>query len=173
MEGISEFFIKLISPELQGRLFWLRIVFYFLAVYFIFGIFYFGRRGNYFRDRHRRMIFWREYSEEFAASQRHEKEWTEIENLLKSEIPADHKRAIIEAGRLFEKVLGMAGSGEGDFEMKVRRVILEPEFEFDRLVDVHSLWQSLVDNPQHPVNQPRAKEALEVYRRALEQLKYF
>lgn len=173
MEGIGEFFIKLVSPELQSHLLWLRIIFYFLTVYFIFGIFYFGRRGNYFKDRRRRMIFWREYTEEFSASQRHEKEWAEIEQLLKSEISADQKRAVIAAGKLFEKVLKAAGSGTGDFETRVRRIILEPEFEFDQLIGTHRLWQSLVDNPQHPLTRLQAKEALAVYHRALERLKYF
>jgi hypothetical protein len=173
MTSLNNFFLSLISPELHGQLFWLKVVFCLIALYFLFGIFYFGWRGKYFQDRRRHMIFWRDYKEEFAASHRHEKKWIEIEQLLRSELSADHKRAVIEAGHLFEKVLEAAGGGSGDLEVKIRRVIIEPDFDFDQLKKAHLLWRDVVNNPERPLTKPQAQEAVDVYHQTLELLKYF
>lgn len=173
MADLNNFFIKLVSPELQGQLFWLKVIFCLIALYFLFGIFYFGRRSQYFKDRRRHVIFWRDYKEEFAASQQHEKQWAEIERLLRSNLLADHKRAVVETGHLFEKVLEAAGGGSGDLEVKIRRVIIESDFDFNQLQKTHLLWRDIVNNPDRPLTKAQAREAVDVYYRALERLKYF
>ncbi len=170
---IGEFFAYLVSSELQARLLWLRIIFLVLTVYFIFGLFYFGRRGGYFYDRGRRWRFWKDYKEEFATGRKHQRRWAELEKLLASQLPADHKRAVVEAGKLMEEVLSSAGAGQGSFEDKIRRVIAAPEFDFASLLKVHRLWQDIVQHPEQPLSPDQAKEALEAYRQALIELKYF
>lgn len=171
--SIGDFFNYLVSAELQSRLSWLRIVFLILAVYFIFGIIYFGRRGKYFHDRGRRWRFWGDYKEEFSAGRKHQQKWAELEKLLKGDLAADHKRAVVEAGRLFEEVLGSAGAGQGSFEDRVGRVIVSPDFDVDDLFRTHRLWREIIDDPARPLSREQAKEALEAYRLGLVALKYF
>ncbi len=169
---MADFFEFFVSADLQSRLWWLRIIFIVLGIYFIFGLFYFGRLG-YFRERSRKYRYWREYKEEFSASQKHGQEWARREKYLSSDLSADHKRAVVEAGQLLESVLISAGAGQGDFSDKTRRVIIKEDFDFEKLFQVHDLWKSIINNPQKNISQEEAKKALIVYKEALVVLKYF
>ncbi len=173
MNSVPDFFSSLISSDLQGRLLWLQIIFWILTLYLIFGVFYFGRRGGYFRNRHRLSRYWREYKEEFSASKKHEEEWARLENYLKSDLATDHKRAVVEAGRIMEEAVNAAGGGQGSFEDRVRRVVTDGDFDFDELFRAHYLWGQLIENPAQAISLKQAKDVLVVYRQALSALKYF
>lgn len=170
---MSEIFSYLISPELQSRLWWLKVIFIILTLYFIFGIFYFGRKGKYFYDKGRRMRFWKDYKEEFSASKEHEKNWAKLEKYLKSKLSSDHKLAIVEAGKIFGDVLVASGSGQGSLEERVSRVIIDPNFNFEGLYKAHKLWERIIENPDQSIGLDEAKSTLAVYYQALVQLKYF
>ena len=173
MENIFEFFSYLVSSDLQSKLWWLRIIFIVLALYFVFGIFYFGIKGKYFYGKNRHRRFWKEYKGEFSASQKNEKEWNKLEKSLKSDLASEYKLAVVSAGKIFEEVLNASGSGQGSFEEKVGRVITDSEFSFDELYFAHSLWARIIADPSQSINQKDASRAFEAYNRALKQLKYF
>ncbi len=173
MEQLIEIINYLGSPEIRSRFLWLQIIFWILTIYFIFGIFYFGRKGQYFYDRQRRSRFWKEYKEEFSTSQKNEKKWAGIEKYLKSDLVSDYKKAVIEAGILFSNVLDAAGAGEGSFEEKLNKVMPNPSFDIDKLSKAHHIYLGIVNNPETPVSLSQAKEVISSYRQGLIELKYF
>lgn len=173
MEQLIQIINYLGSPEIRLRFLWLQIIFWILTIYFIFGIFYFGRKGQYFYDRRRRSRFWRDYKVEFTASQKHEKKWARIEKYLKSDLTSDYKKAVVEAGILLNNVLEAAGSGKGNFEEKVNKVMPKPSFDIEKLFETHRLYLKIVDNPEISINLSQAKEAISSYQKALVELKYF
>jgi len=173
MEQLIKIISYLGSPEIRLRFLWLQIIFWILTIYFIFGIFYFGRKGQYFYDRKRRSRFWKDYKVEFATSQKHEKEWAGIEKHLKSDLASDYKKAVIEAGILLNNVLEAAGSGGGSFEEKANKVVPEPSFDMEKLFDAHRLYRKIIDSPDISISLDQAKEIISSYRLALSELKYF
>ncbi len=173
MKNIIEFFSYLTSSDLQNKLWWLRIIFILLTLYFIFGIFYFGKKGKYFYERSRSRRFWKDYKGEFSASQEHQKKWKELEKSLKSDLASEHKLAVVTAGKIFAEVLDASGSGQGSFEERTRKVIIDSEFDFQELYFAQNLWDKIVADASQVVSPKDASRAFEAYYQALKQLKYF
>lgn len=101
---------------------------------------------------------------------RYQMKWSKIERRMASRQEAEYKMAVIEADKLIDKVLflmGYKGDTLGDKLKLMNRGQLE---SLDNVWVAHKLRNRIVHNPDEEISLDEAEDAIEKFKKALEEL---
>ncbi|NQV00982.1 MAG: hypothetical protein HQ537_02590 [Parcubacteria group bacterium] len=99
------------------------------------------------------------------------KTWQAILNKLESENDSDYKLAVIEADKILDDSLKRLGYQGEDMGERLKQI------KFDQLSNIDELWQAhkvrnrIAHEPDFQLTQTQAKRAIEIYQRAMQDLK--
>ena len=100
------------------------------------------------------------------------KKWAGIEQLIKLGRPSNFKTAILEADKLLDhalKLLGFRGQTMGDRMKSIKRDDHEKDF-FDDMWQAHKVRNEMVHNLNYEVQDWEAREAINKFKRVLQEL---
>lgn len=171
---MSDWLNFIVSPELQARIRILRIFAFLLILFFMGTGLYFLIKTDYLRYRWRKMKWVKDY--QVFKTQRPEKRlkiWKEIQRLVKSDLLSENKLAVVKAGGLLDEVLKEAGYPTGDWEERLTQAKLDTKLDLPAVLRSLNLREAILQHPDHELEAPKIQEAVEVFQKALDELRYF
>lgn len=127
-----------------------------------------------FRIREDRNKFIGTVSEKTMAAGLSKKEmdsqWQAIFDKLESNNESEYKLAVIEADKILDGLLKDAGYQGGDMGERLKQVSPDKLPNLDELWQAHKVRNQIAHETNFQLSQSQAKRAVEIYRRALEDL---
>lgn len=162
----------ILSPELQQILLPTKIIFLAFSWLFLCIIFF-----GLFKTSWLRQILLEDLIHFFTCKpyerQRAAKIWKRIQERLKRGSEAEYKLAIIEADKILEEALKNRGYVGKDLPEKLKKVIPEDLPSLEKIRQIHQIRDNIIHDPDFRLSLESAKEALEVYEKALRELAAF
>ena len=172
LEQILEFLSKINSPELQGKLLWIKIPFFLVIAFCIIVIIIAFTRSPYlklslFGDAVE-FVTYRPYG--FPKMRRR---WRNIMKRLDTGNESEYKLAIIEADGLLDdmlKKMHLRGETVDDRILRITPLMIA---NVDELKGAHQVRNSIVYDPDYRLSAGEARRVLLVYQRTFEELDLF
>jgi len=160
---------EITSPELQERLFLLRIVFVFFFVFFLITVLYFLAKSSFIQSH-----FWYDVIEFFAWQPygflKIIKRWKKIKERIESKTESEYKLAIIEADDFLNEILENKGYKGESFEERVEKVPKSEIPDKEEAKKIHETRNSVVHDPDFKLDEGRAKEIIDNYEKIIKNL---
>ena len=171
---MSDWLNFIVSPELQTKIRILRISALLLILFFMGTGLYFLVKTDYLRYRWRKIKWVKDY-QAFKAQRpgKRLKIWKEIQRLVKSDLLSENKLAVIKAGDLLDGVLKEAGYPTGDWEERLTQAKLGTKLDLPAVLQALGLREAILQHPDHELKAQKIQEAVEVFQKALDELRYF
>jgi len=99
------------------------------------------------------------------------KKWQEILNKLETEDESNHKMAVIEADKVFDELLKEAGYPGEDMGTRLKQITKDQLSNIDEVWQAHKVRNRIAHEPYYQLNKRDAKRAVEIYKKATEDLK--
>jgi len=167
--GIKEFIYFISSPEIQGILLPVKIVFIFFSLFFLVAVIYFMFNSTWMRYKFLEDTFeffsWKSY-----GTKQIEKTWSRIKSRIDSGIESEFKLAIIEAEDFLNETLDERGYEEGDFQEKVKSASNSSTLNLPQLFWSHEIRNSVVYNPDFKISKEEATKVLQAYKSAIDSI---
>ena len=167
-----EFLSRVNSPELQGKLLWIKLPFFFAIAFFIAVILIALLRTPYIRlsmvGDAVEIITFRPF-----GSPRIRRRWQKIMQRLDSDSESEYKLAIMEADTLLDEVLQkmrVSGTNVDERLQKVTQLML-PSIEELRVA--HQVRNSIVYDVDYRLGLQEARRVLGIYQKSFEELDLF
>ncbi len=162
----------LLNPEFTGILSTIRTVFIIISAILFAGIIIFLIRTSWLRHR---IV---ENLTEFISYKPLEKgkllkRWNAIEKKIASGTEDDYKLAIIEADNLLDEFLEKMDLKGESIEDRLKQVDPITIKNIDEVWEAHKIRNNVVHDPDYGLTLDQAKQALGIYRKALEHLGFF
>ena len=171
---MSDWLNFIVSPELQAKIRILRIFALLLILFFVGSGLYFLVKTNYLRYRWRKTKWVKDY--QLFKTQRPGKRlkiWKEIQRLVKSDLLSENKLAVVKAGGLLDGVLKEAGYPTGDWKERLIQAKLGTKLDLPAVLQALSLREAVLQHPEQKLEAQKIREAVEVFQKALDELRYF
>lgn len=171
---MSDWLNFIVSPELQARIRILRILALLLILFFTGTGLYFLVKTDYLRYRWRKTKWVKDYRG--FKTQRPGKRlkiWEEIQRLIKSDLLSENKLAVVKAGNLLDGVLKEAGYPTGDWEERLTQAKLGTKLDLPAILQALSLREAILQHPDQKLEAQKIRNAVEVFQKALDELRYF
>lgn len=99
--------------------------------------------------------------------------WKIVTERLKKGTEADYKLAVIEADKIFDSLLEAIGYKGGTMAEKLKKLNKSQLPMLDNIWRAHKIRNELVHNPDFKISSVEAQEAIEIYKKALEEFEIF
>lgn len=99
------------------------------------------------------------------------KTWQAILNKLESENDSDYKLAVIEADKILDDSLKRLGYQGEDMGERLKQIKFNQLSNIDELWQAHKVRNRIAHEPDFQLTQTQAKRAIEIYQRAMQDLK--
>lgn len=99
------------------------------------------------------------------------KRWQVIKDKLEAEDESNYKMAVIEADKVFDELLKEAGYPGEDMGTRLKQVTKDQLSNIDEVWQAHKVRNRIAHEPYYQLNKRDAKRAVEIYKRATEDLK--
>lgn len=99
------------------------------------------------------------------------KRWQEILDKLESDDESGFKMAVIEADKVFDELLKEAGYPGEDMGTRLKQITEDQLSNIDEVWQAHKVRNRIAHEPYYQLNKRDAKRAVEIYKRATEDLK--
>lgn len=159
----------MLSPDLQEKLFVLKVVFLAVSAFLLLSIIYFALRTHYFQ-----WLFVQDFWEFFTfrpfGAKRITRIWNKILKRLETGMESEYKLAVIEADDMLDaslKRMGYMGQGLEDRLSKLTSATLP---NIDDVYNAHKTRNNIVHNPDYRLTYDEAKATMDVYSKAFEAL---
>ena len=173
VQPFREIFQFIISPQLQEKLFPLKIIFISISVLFILGIIFFLLKSDYLKETYGEGLEDLAFFKDFGLKKRL-KRWQKIKKKLeKAEIEAKWKICLIEAEEFLDQILKEIGYGESKLDEKLKKLAPTDISNLDRFLRAHQICQDVIRDPDYKLNKENAKEVLEIFEEGLKELGAF
>jgi hypothetical protein len=163
---IPPFINFITSPALQRQLFVPKIVFIVFTAFFTGFLLFFIFRTKYFND-----LFLRDFAEFFSQRvflvSKLARQWEKIKKRLDSGTEAEYKLALIEADSLLDDILERMGYKGETLDERLKEVPKTFLSNIDEVEKAHQVRNDSVHNPDYHLTDDQAKEAMEIYEKAL------
>jgi hypothetical protein len=167
--GIKDFIYFISSSQIQDTLFPVKIVFVFLAAFFLVAVIYFMLNSSWLQYK-----FLEDVTEFFswqAYGQRElQKQLAKIRGRSKSGVETDYKLAIIDADDFLAEILENRGYEGKDFKDTLSRAgrLITPIL--DDVLRAHETRNSVVYDPNFKLTADQAKKILDTYESAIKDI---
>lgn len=169
---IKEEISFLFTPQLQEKLFPVKVVFIFFSAVFFIGIIYFLIKSSYLK-----VQFWQDLVEFFGWKSYGfigiERKWAKIQKRIVIGSESEYKIAIIEADNLLRSNLEKRGYSGKTFKEMIEKVEKEGIFSPQEILKAHQVRNSIVYDPDYELDLEEAKKILKVYKEAILNLESF
>lgn len=166
---IDSFFQFLISPQLQGYLLVIKVLFIIVSLVFLFLIIYFARRSSYlkyliFEDR-KNWKDWKDYGKSSYV-----KKWQAIKKRLDKESPAENKLALVESAKMLNEVLEKLGYLEENLTDKLSHFDETKLSNIAELQKILEVYQTIAQDPDYKLEKEKALAYLKVFENSFKEL---
>ncbi len=166
---IKEFIYFVSSPEIQGILLPVKVVFIFFSLFFLAAVIYFMFNSTWMRYKFLEDTFeffsWKSY-----GTKQIEKTWAKIKSRIDSGIESELKLAIIEADDFLTGILDERGYEEGDFQEKIKNAANSSTLNLPQIIWAHETRNSVVYNPDFKISKEDAIKVLQTYKNAIDSM---
>lgn len=100
-------------------------------------------------------------------------QWQSVLSKLESEDESGYKLAVIEADKIFDGFLKKMGYQGNDMGERLKQVTLDQIANINAIWEAHKIRNRLVHEPDFQLKQHEAKQVIEIYQRALQDLGAF
>lgn len=162
----------ILSPGIQAKLFWIKLIFIIVSILFFLFIIYFIKKTPYVDE-----LFLTDASEfssyKAQGTKKMVKQWNKILARLKIDSQSGWKLSIAEADNLLDSILQRIGTPGSNKEERVNN--LEPEIvpHLEALKEARSISENIIQDPNYSIEKKKAEEILEIYDKVLKDLKAF
>jgi len=98
------------------------------------------------------------------------KKWEAILSKLEKDDENSYKLAVIEADKMFDDLLKKIGYKGEDMGARLKQITTAQLANLDELWQAHKVRNRIVHEPDFPLTLSQAKQAVEIYQRAMEDL---
>ncbi len=160
------------SPELQEKLFLVRIVFIgFTAFFFVAVVYYF------FKTEWVREVILRDFAQFFFKRayglKKPARQWDRVKRRLETGVESEWKLSVMEADDILDDILAKMGYVAETLEERLKLVPVTILPNLDEIQKVHKIRDNIVHDPDFRLTMEQARAALEVYERAFSDLEAF
>ncbi len=167
--GIKDFIDFISSPSLQDTLFPVKLVFIFFTAFFFCAVLYFYLNSSYLQYKFLQDVFeflsWQTY-----GSREVSKRWKNIIKKADSGLESDFKLAIVEADDFLRQTLENKGYEGKNFEAMVNSISKSVMPNFQEIMDIHEVRNSIVHDPNYRLDSENAKKILSTYERTIKSI---
>lgn len=164
--GIKDFIYFISSSQLQDYLFPVKLVFAFMAMFFLAGVLYFMINSSWlkykFLENISEFISWKSFGMREIS-----KKWSKIKKRVESGAESDYKLAIIEADDFLSNILFDGGFEEEAFEDSIKNASKMFLSGVSEILSAHEIRNSIVYNQDFKISGEQAKKVLDVYESAI------
>jgi hypothetical protein len=171
-EALSLIFSYLFSPELQQRLYPIKVVFAIFSAFFFLGTAWFFLKTSWFKK-----IFLQDLVEiltykgywNIAAKNK----WKKITNRLKKHKEKDCKTALIEADDMLDEALAQHGYTGNTLEERLSQIKEDMVSNMAEVHEAHAIIGSVKHEPDYKLSVNQADWVLDIYRKLFRDLEIF
>lgn len=162
----------IINPEFSGILYYIRAIFLTVSAILFFAILFLVPKISWFRYRYSENL------KEFFTQGPLEggdvsKRWTEVIKKFEKGTEGDYKTAIIEADNILLDVLDKLEIEGESFSEKLNQINSEKIKNIDDIWTAHKVRNNIVYDPDYKIEAEEAKNTIDIYKTALQNLDVF
>ena len=146
-----------------------RSVFLSVSTLLILGIGYLLFAAGYLKARWIKSLVELIYEKPYGASGARRR-WKQIEGYLESSSKSKHKLAVMEADKLLNKVLKKMGNEGDNIEERLQELPSDKIENMEEVKLAHELRNDVAYDPDYQLQKEEAEKALEIYKKALQDL---
>jgi len=171
-QSFQQFLNFILSPELQEKLFWLKISFLVLSGFFLVIIIFALVRTNWLKYQFLEdLIGFLTYRPLGVGKM--VKKWNRITKRLDSDSEDEYRIAIIEAEEMLEEVLKKMGYSGKNLKESLEKLPSGVISNFKEVLQTFEIRNKILHDPNYRLSLEEAKKILSVYERALTDLQVF
>lgn len=167
--GIKDFIVFTSSPVLQDILFPVKIVFILFTAFFICATIYFYVNSSYLQYQFLQDVFeffsWQSY-----GFREINKRWRNIVRKTESGLESDFKLAVVEADDFLRQTMQKRGHEGKTFEEMVSNVSKSILPNYQEILDIHNIRNSIVHDPNYKLDKEQAKKILSTYEKTIKNI---
>jgi len=163
-----------LSPELQHKLWFLKLLAWLVSLFFLGSILYFLIKTQYLKYRWRKTAWVKDYRRFKAVHfPKKPKEWLKVERLIKSDLLSENKLGVVKAAELLDRALKVMGYPSGDWSSRLSQAIGDESFDQASVLRALELKERILKNPDLAIKKEDTKKAVEAFQQTLSKLNYF
>jgi len=159
----------LVSPDIQERVFWVKIGFFSVGGFFLAGIIFCLMRTHYLQWRYMQ-DFWEFFTFRPFGAKRITKLWNKILKRLDTGMESEYKLALIEADDMLDSSLKRMGYTGQTLEEKLGKLTSATIANIDDIYQAHEIRNTIVHNPDYRLSLDEARSTLDIYEKAFNSL---
>ena len=165
----TNLFSSILSPELQEKLFLLKIIFIFLSLFFVGVIVYVLIRSQYLKVTLTEDLIDFFTYQPFRISKFAE-QWSKLTGRLERASQPEAKLIVIEADRMLDDILKKMGYGGEILGEKLKLLTPATLPNINQVIEAHKIRNNIVHDPDYRLGLEEAKRVLGIYEKALTDL---
>ena len=169
IQEVKETLEFLISPQLQERILFLKIIFIIVSVLFFLGILYFLLKSNYLKESYLQDL---KNLSAFRGFGRRKiiRKWTKIRKRLKKGSEAQQKLSLIEVLQMFDDALKRMGYGGKNLDERLKKLTEDDISNLKLVLEAQQVCQDIARDPDYRLSRDKAEEILNIFEKALKDL---
>lgn len=157
------------SPEIQAKLFPVKIAFLTISLFFLIFIIFALLRTHYLR-----WLFFQDFIEFFTyrpyGAKRITKAWNRILKRLETGIESEYKLAVIEADDMLDSSLKRMGYQGATLEEKLQKLTSATLSNIEQIYEAHKIRNNIVHDPDYRLSLDETRKTLDIYAGAFRDL---
>ena len=159
----------LVSPDIQERVFWVKVGFLSIGGFFLAGIIFCLMRTHYLQWRYMQ-DFWEFLTFRPFGAKRITKLWNKILKRLDTGMESEYKLALIEADDMLDTSLKRMGYMGNTLEERLGKLTSATIENIDDIYQAHEIRNTIVHNPDYRLSLDEVRSTLDIYQRAFNSL---
>lgn len=159
----------LVSPDIQQRVFWVKVGFLSVGGFFLVGIIFCLSRTHYLQWRYMQ-DFWEFLTFRPFGAKKITKLWNKILKRLDTDLESEYKLALIEADDMLDVSLKRMGYMGQTLEERLGKLTSATIDNLDDIYKAHEIRNTIVHNPDYRLSLDEARSTLDIYQKAFNSL---
>lgn len=159
----------LVSPDIQQRVFWVKVGFLSVGGFFLAGIIFCLSRTHYLQWRYMQ-DFWEFLTFRPFGAKKITKLWNKILKRLDTDLESEYKLALIEADDMLDVSLKRMGYMGQTLEERLGKLTSATIDNLDDIYKAHEIRNTIVHNPDYRLSLDEARSTLDIYQKAFNSL---
>ncbi len=169
INDMNSLFQWMVSPQFQGKLIIIKILFILVSLIFLYLIVYYARRSSYLQhlifENRKDWANWKDYGKGVYL-----KKWQATKKRLEKESITEYKLALVESVKMLNEVLEKLGYVEEALTDKLSHL---DENTFSYLKEINKIltvYQDIAQDPNYNLTKEEAQEYLRVFEETFKEL---
>ena len=159
----------LTSPEVQAKLFLVKIIFFVIGGFFLGMIIFVLLRTHYLQ-----WVFVQDFIEFFTrrpyGAKKISRTWNKVLRRLETGVESEYKLAVIEADDMLDNSLKRLGYTGATLEERLQKLTAVTLPNIKQIYDVHKVRNNVVHDPDYRLPLDEAKKTVDIYGQAFRDL---